>query len=86
MIVDLQILLKVNAFLTFPGISKILPSLVSSLEFCSFKLERLLKFPELLLEEWEGLNEKINEMKSQLDASLNVIGTVPQYIDVDSGS
>ncbi|XP_032467654.1 axonemal dynein light chain domain-containing protein 1 [Phocoena sinus] len=68
------------------GISKILPSLVSSLEFCSFKLERLLKFPELLLEEWEGLNEKINEMKSQLDASLNVIGTVPQYIDVDSGS
>ncbi|XP_022412297.1 axonemal dynein light chain domain-containing protein 1 isoform X3 [Delphinapterus leucas] len=68
------------------GISKILPSLVSSLEFCSFKLESLLEFPELLLEEWEGLNEKINEMKSQLDASLNVIGTVPQYIDVDSGS
>ncbi|XP_067578207.1 axonemal dynein light chain domain-containing protein 1-like [Pseudorca crassidens] len=68
------------------GISKILPSLVSSLEFCSFKLESLLEFPELLLEEWEGLNEKSNEMKSQLDASLNVIGTVPQYIDVDSGS
>ncbi|XP_030731194.2 axonemal dynein light chain domain-containing protein 1 isoform X1 [Globicephala melas] len=68
------------------GISKILPSLVSSLEFCSFKLKRLLEFPELLLKEWEGLNEKINEMKSQLDASLNVIGTVPQYIDVDCGS
>ncbi|XP_057387228.1 axonemal dynein light chain domain-containing protein 1 isoform X2 [Balaenoptera acutorostrata] len=68
------------------GISKILPDLVSSLEFCFFKLENLLEFPELLLEEWEGLNEKINEMKSQLDVSLNIIGTVPQYIDVDSGS
>ncbi|XP_036688976.1 axonemal dynein light chain domain-containing protein 1 isoform X2 [Balaenoptera musculus] len=68
------------------GISKILPDLVSSLEFCFFKLENLLESPELLLEEWEGLNEKINEMKSQLDVSLNIIGTVPQYIDVDSGS
>ncbi|XP_059944527.1 axonemal dynein light chain domain-containing protein 1 isoform X4 [Mesoplodon densirostris] len=68
------------------GISKILPSLVSSLEFCSFKLESLLEFPELLLEEWEGLNEKINEMKSHLEASLNIIGTVPQYTDVDSVS
>ncbi|XP_057586082.1 axonemal dynein light chain domain-containing protein 1 isoform X2 [Hippopotamus amphibius kiboko] len=67
------------------GMSKILPSLVTSLEFCSFKLESLLEFPELLLEEWEGLKEKINEMKSQLDASLNIIDTVPQYIDVDSG-
>ncbi|XP_004425229.1 PREDICTED: axonemal dynein light chain domain-containing protein 1 [Ceratotherium simum simum] len=68
------------------GISKILPSLISSLEFCSFKLESLLEFPEMFLEEWEGLNGKINEMKSQLDALLNIIGTVPQYLDMDSGS
>ncbi|XP_001488408.1 axonemal dynein light chain domain-containing protein 1 isoform X1 [Equus przewalskii] len=68
------------------GISKILPSLISSLESCSFKLENLLVFPEMLLEEWEGINGKINEMKSQLDALLNIIGTVPQYIDMDSGS
>ncbi|XP_072802133.1 axonemal dynein light chain domain-containing protein 1 isoform X1 [Vicugna pacos] len=68
------------------GISKILPSLITSLEFCSFKLESLLEFPEMLLEEWEGLNEKMNEMKSQLDALLSIIGTVPQNIDMDSGS
>uniref|UniRef100_A0A452RXF8 Axonemal dynein light chain domain containing 1 n=1 Tax=Ursus americanus TaxID=9643 RepID=A0A452RXF8_URSAM len=67
------------------GISKILSSLVSSLEFCSFKLANALEFPEMLQEEWEGLNEKVNVMKSQLDASINVIGTVPQYMDVDSG-
>ncbi|XP_061016812.1 axonemal dynein light chain domain-containing protein 1 [Dama dama] len=67
------------------GTSKILPSLISSFEFCSFKLESLLEFPDLLLEEWEGLNEKINEMKSQLDSSLYIIGTIPQYIDLDSG-
>nr|XP_005901617.1 PREDICTED: axonemal dynein light chain domain-containing protein 1 [Bos mutus] len=67
------------------GTSKILPTLISSFEFCSFKLESLLEFPDLLLEEWEGLNEKINEMKSQLDSSLYIIGTVPQYIDMDSG-
>lgn len=40
----------------------------------------------MLLEEWQGLNEKVNEMKSQLDAALNIIGTVPQYMDMDSGS
>ncbi|EPY82537.1 hypothetical protein CB1_000644002 [Camelus ferus] len=68
------------------GISKILPSLITSLEFCSFKLESLLEFPEMLLEEWEGFNEKMNEMKSQLDALLSIIGTVPQNIDMDSGS
>ena len=78
-------MLIVNDFLTFPGTSKILPTLISSFEFCSFKLESLLEFPDLLLEEWEGLNEKINEMKSQLDSSLYIIGTVPQYIDMDSG-
>nr|XP_055175523.1 axonemal dynein light chain domain-containing protein 1 [Nyctereutes procyonoides] len=68
------------------GISKILPNLVCSLEFCSFKLASVLEFPEMLLEEWQGLNEKVNEMKSQLDAALNIIGTVPQYMDMDSGS
>ncbi|XP_032718485.1 axonemal dynein light chain domain-containing protein 1 isoform X4 [Lontra canadensis] len=67
------------------GISKILSSLVSSLEFCSFKLVNGLQFPEMLHEEWERLNEKVNEMKSQLDASINIIGTIPQYMDVDSG-
>lgn len=39
----------------------------------------------MLLEEWDRLNEKIDEMKSQLDVLLNIIGAVPQYIDVDSG-
>ncbi|XP_047560393.1 axonemal dynein light chain domain-containing protein 1 isoform X4 [Lutra lutra] len=67
------------------GISKILSSLVNSLEFCSFKLVNGLQFPEMLHEEWERLNEKVNEMKSQLDASINIIGTIPQYMDVDSG-
>uniref|UniRef100_A0A8C5ULP3 Axonemal dynein light chain domain containing 1 n=1 Tax=Microcebus murinus TaxID=30608 RepID=A0A8C5ULP3_MICMU len=67
------------------GISKILSYLISSLEFCTFKLETLLDFPQMALEEWEGVNEKINEMKSQLDPSLSIIGTVPQYLDMDSG-
>ncbi|XP_059001826.1 axonemal dynein light chain domain-containing protein 1 isoform X1 [Mustela lutreola] len=67
------------------GISKILSSLVSSLDFCSFKLVNGLQFPDMLHEEWERLNGKVNEMKSQLDTSINIIGTVPQYMDVDSG-
>uniref|UniRef100_A0A8D1X6M8 Axonemal dynein light chain domain containing 1 n=1 Tax=Sus scrofa TaxID=9823 RepID=A0A8D1X6M8_PIG len=67
------------------GLSKILPSLISSLEFCSLKLGSLAEVPEMLLEEWDRLNEKIDEMKSQLDVLLNIIGAVPQYIDVDSG-
>lgn len=40
----------------------------------------------MYIEEWVGVNRKINEMKSQLDALLNAIGTVPQFMDVDSGS
>nr|XP_019587167.1 PREDICTED: axonemal dynein light chain domain-containing protein 1 [Rhinolophus sinicus] len=68
------------------GTAKILSILTSSLDFCSFKLESALESPEVLLEEWEGLDEKINEMASQLDVLLNIIGTVPQYIDKDSGS
>nr|XP_060499168.1 axonemal dynein light chain domain-containing protein 1 [Panthera onca] len=68
------------------GISKILSSLISSLEFCSFKMESVLEFPEMYLKEYEELNEKINEIISQLDASLNIVGTIPPYIDTDSGS
>ncbi|XP_016060501.1 PREDICTED: axonemal dynein light chain domain-containing protein 1 [Miniopterus natalensis] len=64
------------------GVTKILTSLISSLDFYSFKLENHLEF----LEEWEGLNEKINEMTTQLDTLLNIIGTVPQYLETDSGS
>lgn len=71
---------------TFLGLSKIVPSLISSLDFCSFKLESLLEFPEGFLEEWEELNVKINEMKLQLDTLLRIIGTVPQSLDMDSGS
>ena len=83
---DLWLLLKVITFLTFLGISKILSSLISSLEFCSFKMESVLEFPEMYLKEYEELNEKINEIISQLDASLNIVGTIPPYIDTDSGS
>ncbi|XP_066222130.1 axonemal dynein light chain domain-containing protein 1 [Saccopteryx leptura] len=67
------------------GVSKILTHLISVFEFCSFKLENFLEFPEILLEEWEGFNEKINEMKPQLDILLNIIGTVPQSLDTESG-
>ncbi|XP_039737300.1 axonemal dynein light chain domain-containing protein 1 isoform X2 [Pteropus medius] len=68
------------------GLSKIVPSLISSLDFCSFKLESLPEFPEMFLEQCEELDEKINEMKLQLDTLLRIIGTVPQSLDVDSGS
>uniref|UniRef100_A0A2K5QXR4 Axonemal dynein light chain domain containing 1 n=2 Tax=Cebus imitator TaxID=2715852 RepID=A0A2K5QXR4_CEBIM len=61
------------------GISKILPNLISSLDFCSFKLENL-EFPDTPLEEWQEIKEKINEMKSQLDILLSTTG-----IDKDSG-
>ncbi|XP_072867837.1 axonemal dynein light chain domain-containing protein 1 isoform X1 [Chlorocebus sabaeus] len=65
------------------GYSKILPILISSLDFCSFKLENL-EFPDTPLEEWREIDEKINEMKLQLDLLLNLTGIVPQHIDVDS--
>ncbi|XP_032947884.1 axonemal dynein light chain domain-containing protein 1 [Rhinolophus ferrumequinum] len=68
------------------GTAKILSILISSLDFCSFKLESILESPKMLPEEWEELDEKINEMASQLDVLLNIIGTVPQYINKDSGS
>ncbi|KAM5203027.1 axonemal dynein light chain domain-containing protein 1 isoform 7-T9 [Hipposideros larvatus] len=68
------------------GTSKILSILITSVDFCSSKLKSILEFPEMILEEWEGLNEKIKEMESQLDVLLNIIGTVPQCLDKDSGS
>uniref|UniRef100_A0A2K6CR35 Axonemal dynein light chain domain containing 1 n=1 Tax=Macaca nemestrina TaxID=9545 RepID=A0A2K6CR35_MACNE len=67
------------------GYSKILPILISSLDFCSFKLENL-EFPDTPLEEWQEIDEKINEMKLQLDLLLNLTGIVPQHIDMDSVS
>ncbi|XP_012658038.1 axonemal dynein light chain domain-containing protein 1 [Otolemur garnettii] len=67
------------------GISKILPYLIGSLDFCCFKLETLLENPHTALEEWGGVNEKMKEMKSQLDSLLNLIGIVPEYVDMDSG-
>ncbi|XP_063483509.1 axonemal dynein light chain domain-containing protein 1 isoform X6 [Symphalangus syndactylus] len=45
-----------------------------------------LEFPDMPLEEWQEIDEKINEMKSQLDILLNLTGIVPQHIDVDSVS
>nr|XP_054103388.1 axonemal dynein light chain domain-containing protein 1 isoform X2 [Callithrix jacchus] len=66
------------------GISKILPNLISSLDFCSFKLENL-EFPVTPLEEWQEIDEKMNEMKSQLDILLSTASIVPQHTDNDSG-
>ncbi|ELK37147.1 Axonemal dynein light chain domain-containing protein 1 [Myotis davidii] len=68
------------------GISKILLSLISTLDFYSFKIDQHLDFPEVLLEDWEALTEKINEMVAQTDILLNIVGTVPQNLDADSGS
>ncbi|XP_012584427.1 PREDICTED: axonemal dynein light chain domain-containing protein 1 [Condylura cristata] len=67
------------------GISKIIPTLLSSLDMYSFKLESTLEFPEMYLEEQKGLIEKINEMMSQVDALLSLIATVPQCMDEESG-
>ncbi|KAK7825280.1 hypothetical protein U0070_009769 [Myodes glareolus] len=68
------------------GISKVLPNLIISLDMCSFKLENLLELSSMPPEEWAEIDEKINEMKYQLDMLLNIIGTVPQYLDMDSGA
>lgn len=72
--------------LTFLGISKVLPNVIISLDMCSFKLENLLEVSAMPPEEWAEIDEKINEMKFQLDTLLNIIGTVPQYLDMDSGA
>ncbi|KAF3823374.1 hypothetical protein GH733_010810 [Mirounga leonina] len=61
------------------SISKIIPSLVSSLEFCSFKLANVLEFPEMLHEEWEGVNEKVNEMKSQV-LQAQIFNMIQQWL------
>ncbi|XP_028615681.1 axonemal dynein light chain domain-containing protein 1 [Grammomys surdaster] len=68
------------------GISKVLPNLVISLDMCVFKLENLIGLSKLPLDEWLEIDEKINEMKFQLDALLNIIGSVPQGMEMDSGS
>ncbi|XP_013376641.1 PREDICTED: axonemal dynein light chain domain-containing protein 1 isoform X2 [Chinchilla lanigera] len=67
------------------GVSKIIASLIGSLEFCSFKLENLSEHSETHLEEWDGVNEKINEMKSQLDSLLSILVTASQCKDTESG-
>ena len=72
--------------LTFLGISKVLPNVIISLDMCYFKLENLLEVSAMPPEEWSEIDEKINEMKFQLDTLLNIIGTVPQYLDMDSGA
>jgi hypothetical protein len=71
-------------FLTVLGISKVLPNLLNSLDFCYYKLENI-EFSNIYLEEWEEISEKVNEMKSQLDALINLIDTIPQGVDMDSG-
>ncbi|XP_010628543.1 axonemal dynein light chain domain-containing protein 1 isoform X2 [Fukomys damarensis] len=68
------------------GVSKFIANLIGSFDFCSFKLENFLELSEKPLEEWNGVNEKISEMKSQLDLLLSIIGTAPQFMDMDSGS
>jgi hypothetical protein len=44
-----------------------------------------IEFSNIYLEEWEEISEKVNEMKSQLDALINLIDTIPQGVDMDSG-
>ncbi|KAK2084844.1 Axonemal dynein light chain domain-containing protein 1 [Saguinus oedipus] len=80
-----SVVLNIPPALPGLGISKILPNLISSLDFCSFKLENL-EFPDTPLEEWQEIDEKINEMKSQLDILLSTTGIVPQHTDEDSSS
>uniref|UniRef100_A0A8C8U133 Axonemal dynein light chain domain containing 1 n=1 Tax=Peromyscus maniculatus bairdii TaxID=230844 RepID=A0A8C8U133_PERMB len=68
------------------GISKVLPNLITSLDICFLKLENFLESTSIPPEDWDELDEKINEMKYQLDTLLTIIGTVPQYLDMDSGA
>uniref|UniRef100_A0A8C6W1R1 Axonemal dynein light chain domain containing 1 n=1 Tax=Nannospalax galili TaxID=1026970 RepID=A0A8C6W1R1_NANGA len=67
------------------GISKVLPNLIISLHMCAFKFENLPEDTSMSLKDWNEIDEKINEMKYQLDTLLNIIHTVPQYMDMDSG-
>lgn len=66
--------------------SKIIANLVSFFDFCSFTLENVLEHSENFLEQWDEVNEKISKMKSQIDSLLNIIGTVSQSTDMDSGA
>ncbi|XP_060053747.1 axonemal dynein light chain domain-containing protein 1 isoform X2 [Erinaceus europaeus] len=68
------------------GLSKILPNLICSLDYCSFKLEGITELSELSDEEWKKITVKINEIKSQLEVLLNSVGTVPQDMDMECGS
>ncbi|XP_053519703.1 axonemal dynein light chain domain-containing protein 1 [Artibeus jamaicensis] len=68
------------------GVCRLLASVISSMDFCCFKLESFAEVPEMFPREWEGLDEKINEMKTHLETLLDTIGTVPQSLDTDTGS
>ncbi|XP_021016932.1 axonemal dynein light chain domain-containing protein 1 [Mus caroli] len=68
------------------GISKVLPNLVISLDMCVFKLENFLDYSQVPTEEWLEIDEKINEMKFQLEALLNIIDSVPEGMDMDPGA
>ncbi|XP_023559372.1 axonemal dynein light chain domain-containing protein 1 [Octodon degus] len=68
------------------GVSKIIANLIGSFDFCSFKLENSLEKSEKYFEEWDGVNEKINEMKTQLDSLLTMLGSASEFTDVDSAS
>ncbi|XP_040840142.1 axonemal dynein light chain domain-containing protein 1 [Ochotona curzoniae] len=68
------------------GAPKVVPSVISALEFCAFKLENILEFPETYFEEWVVINRKMNEMRSQLEALMNSVGAASQLVDTDSGS
>lgn len=71
---------------TFLGISKILPNLLISVDTCIFKLENFLDYSKVPIDEWFEIDEKINEMKVQLESLLNIVGSVPQDIDMDLDS
>ncbi|KAM5294213.1 axonemal dynein light chain domain-containing protein 1 [Glossophaga mutica] len=68
------------------GVCRLFASLISSMDFCCFKLESFVEFPEVFPREWEGLDEKIHEMKTHLETLLNNIGTLPQSLETDTGS
>nr|XP_021515891.1 axonemal dynein light chain domain-containing protein 1 [Meriones unguiculatus] len=68
------------------GMSKILPVLVTSLDTCVYKFENLLHYCNIPHEEWSEIDEKISEMKLQLDILLNIVSNIAQYMKTDSGT
>ncbi|XP_031241528.1 axonemal dynein light chain domain-containing protein 1 [Mastomys coucha] len=68
------------------GISKVLPNLVISLDICVFKLENFVEYSEIPADQWLEVDEKINEMKFHLEALINIINSVAEGMDMDSGS